>query len=507
MMGGRIFDLLIIGGGINGAGVAADAAGRGLSVCLVEQGDLAGGTSQASSKLIHGGLRYLEHFEFRLVREALLEREVMLDRAPHIVWPLRFVLPEADSVRSRLRLRAGLFLYDHLARRRRIPASRAIDLAVDPAGGALRRDFRRGFTYWDCWVDDARLVVLNAKLAAARGADIRTRTRVVSLSRGDGAWSVELQSGERTETCRARVIVNAAGPWADRVSASVRDNVSAGAVPLRLVKGSHIVVPRIAGASDGFLLQNIDGRVVFVLPFETAFTLIGTTDVPVSGSPSDATCSAEEEAYLLAAANRFLARPLTRGDIVWRFAGVRPLQADEEQSDPSALSRDYSLVLTGAEAGTAMLTIVGGKVTTYRRLAEAVMDRLAPLFPGLAPAWTASQPLPGGDIPGGDFGLYMEGLSRLYAWMPDAMLLALSRRHGTAVRDVIGDARRIEDMGALYPGGLSAREVAYLAANEWAMTEDDVLWRRTKAGLHAKAAGVEDAVTADVRALLPPGRP
>jgi glycerol-3-phosphate dehydrogenase len=278
-------------------------------------------------------------------------------------------------------------------------------------------------------------------------------------------------------------------------------------VPLRLVKGSHIVVPRIAGAEDGFLLQNTDGRVVFVLPFETAFTLIGTTDVPVSGSPADAACSADEEAYLLAAANRFLARPLTSGDIVWRFAGVRPLQADEEQSDPSALSRDYSLAMSGAAAGSAMLTTVGGKVTTYRRLAEAVMDRLAPLFPGLAPAWTALRPLPGGDLPGGDFGLYMEGLSRLYAWMPDAMLLALTRRHGTAVRDVIGDARRIEDMGALFAGGLSAREVAYLAASEWAMTAEDVLWRRTKAGLHAKAAGVEPAVTAAVSALMPSGRP
>lgn len=506
-MGGPIFDLLIIGGGINGAGVAADAAGRGLSVCLAEQGDLAGGTSQASSKLIHGGLRYLEHFEFRLVREALLEREVMLDRAPHIVWPLRFVLPDAEGVRSRLRIRAGLFLYDHLARRRRIPASRAVDLTRDSVGDVLRSDFRHGFSYWDCWVDDARLVVLNAKLAAAGGAVIRTRTRVVSLDRGDGAWSATLQSGERTETCRARVIVNAAGPWADRVAAMVRDNAGGGAVPLRLVKGSHIVVPRIAGAEDGYLLQNTDGRVVFVLPFETAFTLIGTTDVPVSESPADAACSADEEAYLLAAANRFLARPLTNGDIVWRFAGVRPLQADEEQSNPSALSRDYSLAVTGAAAGSAMLTIVGGKVTTYRRLAEAVMDRLAPLFPGLAPAWTASRPLPGGDLPGGDFGLYMEGLSRLYAWMPDAMLLALARRHGTAVRDVIGDARRIEDMGALYPGGLSAREVAYLAANEWAMTAEDVLWRRTKAGLHAKAAGVEAEVMAGVGALMPSDRP
>ena len=505
-MGGPRYDLLVIGGGINGAGVAADAAGRGLSVCLVEQGDLASGTSQASSKLIHGGLRYLEHFEFRLVREALLEREVMLDRAPHIVWPLRFVLPEADGLRSRLRVQAGLFLYDHLARRRRIPASRAIDLTADPAGGVLRSDLRRGFSYWDCWVDDARLVVLNARLAAMHGAQIRTRTRVTALARGDEAWTATLDVGGRRETCQARVVVNAAGPWADRVAALARDNAAAGAVHLRLVKGSHIVVPRIAGAEDGFLFQNIDGRVVFVLPFETAFTLIGTTDVAISGSPAEATCSAEEEDYLLAAANRFLARPLERGDIVWRFAGVRPLQADEDQSNPSALSRDYALELSGTGAGTAMLSVIGGKVTTYRRLAEAVMDRLAPLFPGLRPAWTASRHLPGGDIPNGDFGLYVEGLSRLYAWIPEVMMLALARRHGTATREVIGDARRLDDMGALFPGGLSAREVGYLVANEWAMTADDILWRRTKAGLHATLAGCEEAVTGAVCALLPSNR-
>ena len=502
MTGGSI-DLLVIGGGINGAGVAADAAGRGLSVCLVEQGDLASGTSQASSKLIHGGLRYLEHFEFRLVREALFEREVMLDRAPHIVWPLRFVLPDADGVRSRLRIRAGLFLYDHLARRRRIPASRAIDLMADPAGRALRSDLRHGFSYWDCWVDDARLVVLNARLASSQGATIRTRTRVTALERGDEVWTATLEAGGRREFCRARVVVNAAGPWADRVAALARDNAGPVGAQLRLVKGSHIVVPRVAGAEDGYLFQNVDGRVVFVLPFETAFTLIGTTDVPISGSPADAACSAEEEAYLLAAANRFLAQPLSRDDIVWRFAGVRPLLADEGVENPSALSRDYNLVLAGHSAGSAMLTIVGGKVTTYRRLAEAVMDRLAPLFPGLGPAWTASRPLPGGDIPNGDFGLYMEGLVRLYAWMPEPMLLALARRHGTGARDVIGDARRLEDMGALLPGGLSAREVRYLVANEWATTAEDILWRRTKAGLHGKMRGIEEAVASSVRALIP----
>jgi len=505
-MGGPCTDLLIIGGGINGAGVAADAAGRGLSVCLVEQGDLAGGTSQASSKLIHGGLRYLEHYEFRLVREALFEREVMLERAPHIVWPLRFVLPQADRARSRLRIRAGLFLYDHLARRRRIPSSRAVDLTADPAGRVLRSDLRRGFSYWDCWVDDARLVVLNAKLAAMRGAHVRTRTRVTALERGTDAWTATMEAGGRIETCQARVVVNAAGPWADRVAALARDNTRAAGVQLQLVKGSHIVVPRVAGAEDGFLFQNVDGRVVFVLPFERAFTLIGTTDVPIGGWPAEATCSAEEEAYLLAAANRFLARPLTRDEVVWRFAGVRPLQADADQSNPSALSRDYSLELSGDGVGTAMLTIVGGKVTTYRRLAEAVMERLAPLFPGLPSGWTASGPLPGGDIPNGDFALFMEGLARLYAWLPEPMLVAIARRHGTAAREIIGDARRLEDMGALFPGGLSAREVGYLVANEWAATPEDVLWRRTKAGLHAKASGTEDAVTLAVASLLSSGQ-
>ncbi len=496
-----VYDVLVIGGGINGAGIAADAAGRGLAVCLVDQGDLAGGTSQASSKLVHGGLRYLEHYEFRLVREALAEREVMLQRAPHIVWPMRFVLPEAGGVRSRFAIKMGLFLYDHLAPRRRIPASSALDLATDPSGRALRPDLVHGFAYWDCWVDDSRLVVLNARLAAGKGASVRTRTRVIALDPGAEAWTVSLQTSHRQETCRARAVVNAAGPWAATVAGLARGASPMPPLKLALVKGSHIVVPRIPGGGDAFLFQNTDGRVVFVLPFETDFTLIGTTDVPV-GSPSEAVCTPDEETYLLAAANRFLAHPLTRDDIVWRFAGVRPLQAGETGANPSALSRDYHIETSGHRAGDLLLTIVGGKVTTYRRLAEAVLQRLQPMFPGLPPPWTATEPLPGGDIPNGDLDLYVEGLARLYNWLPDPMLRALARRHGTLVPTVIGDARRIEDMGPEIAPGLTAREVRYLAKNEWAASAEDILWRRTKAGLHLATAEARTKATAAIESLL-----
>lgn len=504
-MTGKLYDLIVIGGGINGAGVAADAAGRGLSVRLVEMGDLASGTSSASSKLVHGGLRYLEHSEFRLVREALAEREVMLERAPHIVWPLRFILPEAAGLRSRLRLRAGLFLYDHLARRRRIPGSAAVDLRCDAAGRVLRPDLRHGFAYWDCWVDDARLVVLNARLAADRGAEVCTRTKVAGLVRGSDAWTVTLEADGRRERCRARAVVNAAGPWADRIAALAYDHdhpAARGPSRVRLVKGSHIVVPRIAGSEDAFLLQNDDGRVVFILPFVEAFSLIGTTEVPMTGDPHEAACSPEEEAYLLAAANRFLARPLSPADVVWRFAGVRPLQADEDIADPSALTRDYRLEFTAAGDAAPLLTIVGGKVTTFRRLAEAVMDRLRPFFPGLRPAWTAAVPLPGGDLPGADFGVYLKDLALAWPWLPAPLRTALARRHGTRIGYVIGDARRLEDLGADLGGGLTEREVVYLARQEWARTPDDILWRRTKAGLFLRSPSARTAAAERIAALL-----
>lgn len=501
-MQGGVFDLLIVGGGINGAGIAADAAGRGLSVCMIEMDDLASGTSQWSSKLIHGGLRYLEQYEFRLVREALAEREIMLARAPHLVRPLRFIMPGAPEMRSSLRIRAGLLLYDHLARRRRIPKSRAVDLALEPAGRALGPQFRSGFAYWDCSVDDARLVVLNARLAASLGALIRTRTKVLSIERGEDAWLVTIEDAGGRETCRAHAIVNAGGPWAGIVAGLARGNAHQTPITLSLVKGSHIVVPRIADANDAYLLQNSDGRAVFILPFEGDFTLIGTTDVPVTGSPSDAVCTTEEEDYLIAAANRFLAQPLTRGDIVWRFAGVRPLQAGENGMKPSALSRDYQLVQSGDRRGEILLTVIGGKITTYRALAESVIQRLRPYFPGLAPSWTARRPLPGGDIPNEDFDLYLEGLARLYAWLPEPMMQALARRHGSLVNAVVGDARRLEDMGKLFAGGLSEREVSYLVANEWAITPEDVLWRRSKAGLHYPTMDARKQAAASLAAIL-----
>ena len=498
------FDLAVIGGGINGCGIAADAAGRGLSVLLIEQGDLASGTSSASSKLIHGGLRYLEHYEFRLVRESLEEREVLLANAPHIIWPLRFVVPHAPHMRSRALMRAGLFLYDHLARRRRIPASGSVDMDRDAAARVLAPGIAHAFHYSDCWVDDARLVLLVAKQAARRGADIRTRTRAVSaiVDRGaDGAqWRVAIEGAGGRREVRARALVNAAGPWAGIVSRDVIGRPEQGGsgprpepVPVRLVKGSHVVAPRIAGADDAFLLQADDGRVVFLLPFAGRFTLIGTTDVAFTGDPAAAAISDAEENYLLGVANRFLAAPLSRADIVWRFAGVRPLY-DDASADPSAVTRDYRMLLDAAPGAPPLLNVIGGKVTTYRRLAEAALAALAPhLGRPLGPAWTAAEPLPGGDMPERDFAAYARRFIERRPSFGAEPAMALLRRHGTLADAVIGDAVTARDMGADLGGGLSEREVAYMAREEWATTADDVLWRRSKAGLLLSAAEREQA--------------
>lgn len=492
-----VVDLLVIGGGINGCGIAADAAGRGLSVCLVEMGDLAGGTSSASSKLIHGGLRYLEHWEFRLVREALSEREVLLERAPHIIWPLRFVLPHAPGMRPRGLIRAGLFLYDHLARRRRIPASRALDLRHEPAGRLLKPEFATGYAYWDCWVDDARLVVLNARLAADRGAEIRTRTRVTALARVDGVWRADVIAGDRSETIHARTVVNAAGPWAGRLLSQTGVAPSGGRKgQMRLVKGSHIVVPKISELGDALILQHPDGRVVFVLPFEDDFTLIGTTDVAIDGDPARAACSPEETAYLIQAVNRFLAVPLTASDIVWTFAGVRPLHGAESAADPSVVSRDYHLERSHPGDGAALVSVIGGKVTTYRRLAEEVLDLLRPEFPAMRGPWTAGTPLPGGDIPEADFAAFEKSFAAQVPWLPPALRHALARRHGTRVRDVVGDAGRLEDLGEVIAHDVTAREVLFLIDDEWAQSPDDILWRRTKAGLHLGTDAARDAAVA-----------
>ncbi|MCB1506387.1 MAG: glycerol-3-phosphate dehydrogenase [Hyphomicrobiaceae bacterium] len=483
-----IFDLAVVGGGINGCGIAADAAGRGLKVLLVEQGDLAAGTSSASSKLIHGGLRYLEHYEFRLVKESLEEREILLANAPHIVWPLRFVVPHVPEMRSRMLIRAGLFLYDHLARRRRIPASTILDLARDPTGHALSTRFKNGFSYWDCWVDDARLVVLVAKLAEKHGASILTRTSLRSAIAGERYWQLTLANGAGTRTVAAHVLVNAAGPWAGEVARNAiqRHNASV-EVPVRLVKGSHIVVPRIAGADSAFLLQAEDRRVVFLLPFADRFTLIGTTDVPFTGDPSRCEISHDEEQYLLQVANGFLATPLKSDDIVWRYSGVRPLY-DDASDNPSVVTRDYRLELDASGGGPPLLTVVGGKVTTYRRLAEQAMQLIGPLMPQpLGPAWTATAVLPGGDMPDADFDAYTDAFLACYPHIPVPLLMPLLRRYGTMAAEVLGDARTVADLGEDLGGGLSLREVLYLRNSEWAVTPQDILWRRTKAGLHVMA--------------------
>lgn len=483
------FDIVVIGGGINGVGIAADAAGRGLSVCLLEQGDLAGATSSASSKLIHGGLRYLEHYEFSLVREALEERERLLRAAPHIVAPLRFVLPHVDGMRPRWLLRAGLFLYDHLSRRQTLPASHAISFSKDPSGAFLKPNLTRGFSYWDCWVDDARLVVLNARAAAQKGAVIKTRTAVTGYhvdQASSDRWIVHARAGSTTETISARVLVNAAGPWVDTVAGLETQD---GGAPthrqqrqVRLVKGSHLVVHSPRQPPNAYMLQNFDDRVVFVIPFEKTFTLIGTTDVAFDGDPAEAHCSDEERAYLLNVVNRFMGRKLTVADVVHDFSGVRPLY-DDAESDPSKVTRDYRLELRRQRSTPPMLTVLGGKITTYRRLAEDAVNQLSFLFPDAGPAWTANHPLPGGALSDG-LDPFRQRLVAHYPNLDRAVVLGIGDRHGSDAYTVLGDAQQPLDMGAEIMPGLTAREVRYLREHEWAATVDDVLWRRTKFGLH-----------------------
>ncbi len=489
MTDSAIFDLFVVGGGINGTGIAADAAGRGLKVALAEMSDLASATSSASSKLIHGGLRYLEHYEFRLVREALAEREVLMRKAPNLISPLRFVLPHVPGVRPRWMVRAGLILYDNLYQRKIIKSSQSINLARDPAGAPLKSEFRAGFTYWDCWVDDARLVIVNAKAARNRGARIMTRTRVIACMPTDGQWRIIVETNKGRREFRARVLVNAAGPWVDGMDALARAASERRTTHhVRLIKGSHLVVPRIIGADDGYLMQGADRRVVFALPFEERFTIIGTTDVGFSGDPAAVAASDEEEKYLLVLANRFFKTRITPADIVWRFSGVRPLY-DDAHGDPSAVTRDYHLELDADHKNPPRLSVYGGKITTYRRLAEEAMARLAPFFgPGFGPDWTAAQPLPGGDLPDADFSAFQAGLLARYPAFEPLHLTRLAHRHGTLISAVLGDARRPEDMGAALGHGLTEREVRYMKAEEWAEQPDDVLWRRSKIGLHALTA-------------------
>jgi|SRR5438105_7376768 len=475
-MPGASYDLLVIGGGINGAGIARDAAGRGLSVLLAEARDLAAATSSASSKLIHGGLRYLEHYEFRLVAEALAERETLLRIAAHLASPLRFVMPHVPELRPRWIIRTGLFLYDHLARRSLLPGSKAVRLDVPPYGNGLRQDLRRGFVYSDCRVDDARLVIANARDAAARGARVMVGTECLSAKRNQGFWRVRLSSGDEVS---ARAIANAAGPWVKRVLNERLGQPSADEV--RLVQGSHIVVPRRYEGEHAFILQNDDRRVVFMIPFEERFTLIGTTDVPLQGDPAAVRASDEEVQYLCRAANRYLAREMQPADVIWRYAGVRPLH-DDGSRDASSITRDYTLRLDDAEGAAPVLSVFGGKITTYRRLAEHAMDKLARYFPQAKRAWTGTTPLPGSDFSKRDE-LQRELLEQ-YRSVPQPVVKAVLKRHGTLASEVLGDGI----VGEHYGAGLTEREVRYFIEREWARSADDVLWRRSKAGLHLDAA-------------------
>jgi len=470
-----LYDIAVIGGGVNGCGIARDAAGRGARVLLLEAGDLASGTSSASTKLIHGGLRYLEHYEFALVREALSEREQLWAIAPHIVWPLRFVLPHVKGLRPRWLLRLGLFLYDHIGGRKRLPAAQGISLSRHPAGAPLKPEYRRGFVYSDCWVDDARLVVLNARDAADRGAEVRTRCPVTALSREGDVWRIETPEA----TFRARAVVNAAGPAVLKVVGLAHEESER---RMRLVRGSHIVVPRLFDHAFAYFFQLPDGRIFFAIPYEQHFTLIGTTDRDHQGGPIEA--SEEEIAYLCEGASRYFARPVKPADVVWTYSGVRPL-VDDGSGKPEAATRGYRLELSGEDEGAPILSVFGGKITTYRHLAEEAVDRIAQRLPlESISGWTGKAALPGGDFAMDGAATLAERISQRYPFLDASTAARLARTYGTLAFAVLGDAGSKQDCGRDFGSGLTECEVRYLVNREWARTAEDILWRRTKLGLH-----------------------
>jgi len=483
------FDLVVIGGGINGVGIARDAVGRGLKVLLCEKGDLGEGTSSRSGKLIHGGLRYLEYYEFRLVREALIEREVLLAVAPHIVWPMRFVLPHSRAQRPAWMIRLGLFLYDHLGGRQRLPPTRRIDLRRDPEGHAIREEFTTAFEYSDCWVEDARLVVLNALDAARRGAEICPRTEAVAARRVAGLWRVTLRSPDGSERqVRARILVNAAGPWVERVLFGVIGANTPRRV--RLVKGSHIVVPKFWSGQQAYLLQNDDKRVIFVNPYEGDLCLIGTTDIPYEGAAEAVAIEPSEQTYLLRAVNRYTRHQLAPGDIRYSFSGVRPLY-DDKAANPSAVTRDYVFDIDQPADGPPLLSVFGGKLTTYRKLAEHALAKLAPFAPELGGAWTEKAPLPGGDMPDADFARYFASFTARFGFLPAPLAQHYARSYGTRAEALLDGARDLADLGRHFGGQLYAREADFLIRCEWARRPEDVLLRRTKHHLHMSAAEID----------------
>ncbi|MGJ8584406.1 MAG: glycerol-3-phosphate dehydrogenase [Marinosulfonomonas sp.] len=508
----KIYDIVVIGGGINGCGIARDAAGRGLSVLLCEKDDLAQATSSASTKLFHGGLRYLEYFEFALVRKALEEREVLLSAMPHISWPMRFVLPIDPALRHTNETstfgkvlsyipflkgkrpawltRCGLFLYDNLGGRKILPATKTLSLPGSPVGAPLQDRFRKAFEYSDCWVNDARLVVLNARDAAQRGAEILTRTTCVSADRVDGTWRVSLQTESDTApmVVKARALVNAGGPWVDDIlKTQLRQNAKAS---IRLVRGSHIVVRKMFDHDQPYFFQLADGRIIFAIPYEEDFTLVGTTDVDHVGDPSSAECTPEERDYLIDAANGFFKNALGPDDVVWTYSGVRPL-FDDHSGDASATTRDYVLSVLDADGALPLLSVFGGKITTFRKLAEEAMKDLTPYFPELKGKWTATAPLPGGDFPVDGVPTLISQLRAKYAFLDAAWAKRLIRLYGTDAPAVLGQAKTIGDLGQPFGATLYQAEVDWLVAQEWARSAEDILWRRTKLGLYTSAEEVE----------------
>ncbi len=478
-------DIFVIGGGVNGTGIARDAQGRGHSVMLAEMNDLASGTSSAATKLVHGGLRYLEHYEFRLVRESLIEREVLWASAPHIIWPLRFVLPYEKNLRPAWLLRIGLFIYDHLGGRKLLPGTKTLDLTEDPAGKSLKPGHKLAFEYSDGWVDDARLVVLNARDAADRGAIIEVQTKVTSARRENGLWVIEMEdkAGKRS-TASARLLVNAGGPWVDHVIAETLGRKDVHHV--RLVKGSHIVVNKLFDHDRCYFFQNADGRIFFAIPYEHDFTLIGTTDKDFSGDPTGVKISDEETDYLLSAANEYFAHQITRDDIVWSYAGVRPL-FDDGASAAQEATRDYVLKTEGEEGDPPLINIFGGKLTTHRRLSEQVVDKIDGLIGAKGPKWTQHGTLPGGDFPPTAFEALLRSHVAQYPRLGEPVLRRMTRAYGTLVPEIIGNRQELPEFGILFGSSLTQLEVDYLMDREWARTADDVLWRRSKLGLRFTA--------------------
>ncbi|NWC11723.1 glycerol-3-phosphate dehydrogenase [Pseudomonas agarici] len=471
------YDIAVIGGGINGVGIAADAAGRGLSVFLCEKDDLASHTSSASSKLIHGGLRYLEHYEFRLVREALAEREVLLAKAPHIVKPMRFILPHRPHLRPAWMIRAGLFLYDHLSKREKLAGSRSLRFGAD---SPLKAEISKGFEYSDCWVDDARLVVLNAMAAREQGAHIHTRTRCVSARRSKGQWHLEMERADDTRfSIQAKALVNAAGPW---VAKFIKDDLKLDSpYGIRLIQGSHLIVPRLYEGEHAHILQNEDQRIVFTIPYLDRFTLIGTTDREYQGDPAKVTITEAETDYLLKVVNAHFKKQLVRDDILHSYSGVRPL-CNDESDNPSAVTRDYTLALSGNDDEAPLLSVFGGKLTTYRKLAESVMAQLSPFFTQMRPSWTATSTLPGGEQMSTPLALAQE-IRRRFDWLPSDIARRWATSYGNRAWRLLEGVQNLSELGEHLGGGLYTREVDYLCSDEWATTAQDILWRRSKLGL------------------------